>query len=99
LLVVVIIVLVLLFLFLQFFGGGSFIRKIDRTLPPAGTAPYQVETPTRIIYAESAGRLSDSSVEITGWYEKIDEKWVRHDSTLVLDISMYSEIKVVRREQ
>ncbi len=101
-LVVIGILLFIFFLFLQL-SGGSCIRKIDRTLPAEETATWEVTTPMKLYYAEKVEVVKDGesivSVTMTGWYERVNDKWVRREKPITLERRIYGKIEVKGRQQ
>lgn len=101
-LVVLLIILVLLLVLVQFLGGGSCIRKIDRSIPTAELAPWEVTTLMKLYYAEDAAVIRDqggavSAVTMTGWYEQLNGKWIRHAAPVTLEARIYGPLTVQRR--
>ena len=98
LLILIIIILVIGFILLQCFGGGSCIKRIDKTLPDIDIAPWEITTPTHIYYAKEVIDNGIDSIDIVSWYEKINDIWVYRKEALPLtDIWLYNEIEFKRR--
>lgn len=57
-------------------AGSPLIQRIDKTLPDAATAPFEVSTITKIYYAQQAYQNEDNSVTMLRWYERQEKKWV-----------------------
>jgi len=57
---------------------GCGCQRIDKTLPAISAAPYSVTTKTNNYYAEKTLAGENGSVALYGWYEKLDNRWVRH---------------------
>ena len=74
-LVIVAIIGIAVFVY-QTCAGTPLVTKIDRTLPDVSVAPYDVVTVTRTYKAAKATVNEDGSVTMTGWYERINGKWV-----------------------
>lgn len=75
--IVLIVILALGFLVLQC-GGGSCIKRIDKTLPETDDAPWEITTVTHLYYAKYAVVNSENSVTMTNWYDRVNGKWVYH---------------------
>lgn len=98
LLILLIIILVIGFILLQCFGGGSCIKRIDKTLPDIDTAPWETTTPTHIYYAKKVIDNGIDYIGIVSWYEQINGVWVYRNEELPLtDIWPYNKIDVRRR--
>lgn len=99
-LVVIGILLFIFFLFLQL-SGGSCIQKIDRTLPTEESATWEVTTPMKLYYAEKVDVVKDDegivSVTMVGWYERVNDKWVRHKESVIFERRIYGKIEVKGR--
>ena len=57
-------------------SGSPLIQRIDKTLPDASVAPFQVATMTRTYQAERAVLNDNGTVTMWGWYEKDGGKWL-----------------------
>lgn len=73
--------------------GGSCIRRIDKSLPAADIAPYEIITPTHVYYAEDVVS-NEGGVLITGWYEQLNGKWIEHETPKLLEYRIYGNIEV-----
>lgn len=69
------------------------MQRIDKTLPDAGTAPYEVITRTHFYYAVHAVANTDKSVTMTDWYEHVKDKWVFHKGSETIPPMLYPQIK------
>jgi len=74
-------------------SGQPLVQKIDKTLPDDIQAPYEVTTRTHLYYAAEAVENDDSSVTMSGWYERINEKWVLHEGEETLPPLLRPEVK------
>ena len=95
--VVVILILALALVFIQC-AGGSCIRKIDNTLPTLRIPYAEVTTPTHFYYAQDVTE-DDVAVTMSGWYERIDDKWVKREGDIPLSKDFYGgniDIKWIR---
>ncbi|MDD5511582.1 MAG: hypothetical protein PHI12_12340 [Dehalococcoidales bacterium] len=64
--------------------SGCNCQRIDKTLPDVSAAPYRVPTVTHYYYAEKAVTNHDGSVTMTGWYERMNDKWFYHEDSETL---------------
>ena len=87
------IILVLIFFYMTCSGGSCFCRPIDKTLPDVSRAPFTVTTETHFYYAIVAVKNADSSVTMTGWYEKAGDHWVYHEEKTDLLPVLHPEVK------
>lgn len=86
------------FVLLQCFGGGSCIKRIDKTLPDVNTAPWEIATPTHIYYAKEVIDNGTDSIDIVSWYEQVNNIWIYRNELLSLtEIWPYDEIEFKRR--
>ena len=102
LLVIVILLGVVFLIFLQL-SGGSCVRTIDRSEPTIAAAPWEVTTPMKLYYAEKADVVKDAKGEVlsgtmTGWYERVNSKWVKRSGSITLEARLYGKIEVKRRK-
>ena len=65
-------------------AGSPLIQRIDKTKPDESTAPYTVATQTKLYMAERATLNDDSSVTMSGWYEKDGSQWIFHEKEITL---------------
>ena len=93
--IVVILLLALVLVFIQC-AGGSCIRKIDNTLPDIQKAPWEVRTPTHLYYATEVVE-NDTTVIMSGWYERTGDKWIKQPEDITLERSFYGRIDVKKR--
>jgi len=60
------------------------VQRIDKTLPDASAAPFEVATITHSYQANRATLNDNGSVTMIGWYEQIGGKWVYHEDLITL---------------
>lgn len=99
---VVVILLMVIWLGFIIISGQSCIRRIDNTLPATDEAVWEVTTPMKLYYAEKADVKKDgkgviASVTMTGWYEKVNDKWVKRAAPITLERRIYGIIEVKQR--
>lgn len=64
-------------------AGSPIVQRIDQMVPDIEKVPFEVITRTKVYYAASA--IEDKgAVIMSGWYEKIDGKWVYHTEEITL---------------
>lgn len=86
------------FVLLQCFGGGSCIKRIDKTLPDVNIAPWEIITPSHVYYAKEVIDNGIDSIDIISWYEQINNIWIYRSELLTLtEIWPYEKIKFKRR--
>lgn len=96
LLIVIAIIMGLVFLVLQCSGGSSCIQRIDEMEPDKQIALYEVHTPTHYYLADKVTETKEAVI-MSGWYERIKDKWVYHKTTIELPFSVYGKITYGRR--
>lgn len=94
-LIVLGIILVLFLVILQC-GGGSCIRKIDKSLPDTAKAPWEVTTSTHDYLAKEVVENGEG-ITMSGWYEQVNGKWQSCSGNITLAYDKYGEITVRRR--
>ena len=94
-LILIALIMAVVFLVLQC-SGGSCIKRIDKTEPEVISAPWEVYTPTHHYLADNVTETK-TGIIMKGWYERIDDKWVKHKDTIELPFSIYGKIKYGRR--
>lgn len=65
-------------------AGTPIVQKIDKTLPDKVTAPFEVQTMSKIYLSRSADLNEDGSVTMKDWYERDGVEWVLHQGAIVL---------------
>lgn len=65
-------------------AGTAIIQTIDKTMPDASVAPFEVATITKLYKARFAVLNEDKSVTMTNWYEKDGKKWVPREGSITL---------------
>lgn len=73
-------------------AGQHIIQKIDKSEPDKITAPLEVATETHIYLASKVVLNGDKSVTMTGWYERVDKKWVKHEGIITLPVILRPRI-------
>lgn len=102
-LLVIFSILMLLFLAFLQLSGGSCIRRIDTTLPGQDVASWEVTTPMKLYYAAEVDIVKNDSgiiesVTMHTWYERINNRWIKHDEPITLKRRIYGAIQVKRRQ-
>lgn len=83
-LLVIAIILAVVIVIYQTCAGTAIIQRIDKTIPDAVAAPYEVATITHIYQAQKATMNDDKSVTMMGWYENIGGQWVYNKDSITL---------------
>lgn len=86
-----------LYFYLTCSGQSCLVQRIDKMEPDATKAPFTVITYTHTYFAEKAVKESNGDVIMTGWYEKVKDKWVFHKGAEVIPQRILGDIKIERR--
>ncbi len=65
-------------------SGTSLIQTIDKTVTGVEVAPFQVVTRMKTYCAQKVNSHDDGSVVMTGWYDRVERKWVFRKGSITL---------------
>lgn len=97
-------IITLIFLIIMFFVGRSCVTNYfssDPGIEGAPTkieAPYQINTYSRIYYAESV-TVDEATGDVTmiNFWEVLDNTWVKHEVEFVLEAAAFGDIDINER--
>ena len=97
LLILALLVMIGLLLYMTCSGSSCIVQRIDKMPPEIEKAPWEIQTPTHLYYAEDVSKTGNGDLIISGWYEYFKEKWVYHEDTIKFPKKIYGDILPKRR--
>jgi hypothetical protein len=84
--------------FVLFTLAAQFINKKVSEPPDITTAPYQINTASRVYYAKSYNVTADNTTIMKDWWEMSGNSWVLHKESFTLDRTFGKVTPHLRKE-